>query len=533
MAPGFLAVCVVAAAIALSCAHTGRLENVARPIAPPADTTESAPPHGPVGGVTLRALFSDTLIGFVTGSGDSSRRYLGRLRKGYTADTLNILLCGDNRPAYRTARLRPDFVKIRSMFSLNPARFFSGLVAIPVVLVKGIYPDLALIRDLPAAIRRRPTDGREGDIIAAMLAKVDSLEEENESVAAVINTGDLVKDGRYPAHWRRFLKLVEPLASRVPYFPIAGNHERTDTEEGLANWRAATGLPISGDRLYYCFDSADGWVRFIALDSNPMTDPANHWTREVEVQYSDEQIEWMVARLKEHRGPAFVFLHHPPFSSGFHRVEWESDPVLRERRERMVRALHEARIGILAAGHEHAYERALLTWPDAVLISIVTGGAGSPLHDIPSPEQSAQMFSEYQVGGSVIKPENVFTAERFHFVHMRLWFGGGEFHTYALEDDGSVKLLDQVEIDLKRYGVPKIDQHKVPLPSEKPDLPPPAEETKEKQQVTADSDSLSASRRLESKPPPAPKPKRKAPAEAKADSVPEAPRPVISPTPPR
>jgi 3',5'-cyclic AMP phosphodiesterase CpdA len=441
--PRMIAIVLVAAlVVAAGCSSTGRLDGVTQTVSPPAadslpraaqkSATERRIERGAAGPLSVWSLFtSDTLIGFVPGSGDSTRRYLGRLRRGYTADTLNVLLCGDNRPAYRTSRLKNDFLKVEHVFSLNPMNVLRGLAAIPTVLIKGMYPDLALVRDIPDLVRNHPVWGREKAVNQALGAKLDSLEGNGDVVAAIINTGDLVKDGRIPAQWTRFLRLIRPLSSRVPYFGIAGNHERTDTPDGVANWRTATGLPATGDRLYYCFDSADGWVRFLALDSNPMTDPANHWPRDVEIKYSDEQIDWLVARIKEHRGPAFVFMHHPPFSVGFHRVEWQSDAVLQERRERMVRALHENGIGVLATGHEHAYERALMTWPDGVLINIVTGGAGSPLHDIPSREVSARLFSEYKVAGGTIRPENVLTGQFFHFIHVRLWFGGGQFTTYS------------------------------------------------------------------------------------------------------
>ena len=480
------------------CAKTGRLQYVEQPTA-----HVSPGPGSPVPQPPMRALFgTDSLIGFVPQTGDSTRRYLGRLNRGFTADTLNIILCGDNRPAFRTTRLRPEYQHVKHMVSLNPLKIARGLLAIPVILVKGMIPDAALVRDLVPAIRHMPTYGGEKDVNRAMIAKVDSLERRGEAVTAVINTGDLVKDGRRPAHWERFLGLIRPLSSRAPYLAVAGNHERTDTEDGLANWWAGTGLPISGDRLYYCFDSADGWVRFIALDSNPMTDPGNFYSREVEVKYSDEQIDWMVARLKEHQGPAFVFLHNPPFSAGYHRTEWQNDAVLRERRERMVRALYEAKIGIIASGHEHAYQRAIFTWPDAVLINLVTGGGGSPLHDIPGPAQSAALYSEYHVAGSVVKPENVYTGRFYHFIHMRLWFGGGEFYTYAVDKGGKVRLADRVTIDLERYGVPEVDQQKMVVPQGKSG--PQSEDLKKSKAASNDSTSA-ASKRIESSPPPATK----------------------------
>jgi hypothetical protein len=501
-----------ATAVAAGCSSTGRLSGVTQTVTPPAadsiprTAVKSAGELGLERSGGLWSLFTgDTLIGFVPGTGDSTRRYLGRLRRGYTTDTLNLLLCGDNRPAYRTTRLRLDLLRVEQVFSLNPLNIVRGLAAVPVILAKGLYPDLALVRDIPDVIQKHPAWGREEAVNAAIGMKLDSLESRGQQVTAIINTGDLVKDGRIPAQWERFLRLIRPLSSRVPYFPIAGNHERTDTPEGVANWRTATGLPVGGDRLYYCFDSADGWVRFLALDSNPMTDPANHWPRDVEIKYSDEQIDWLVARIKEHRGPAFVFLHHPPFSTGFHRVEWQSDAVLQERRDRMVRALHEGGIGIIASGHEHAYERAIMTWPDGVLINVVTGGGGSPLHDIPPPEEGARLFGEYRVAGGVFKPENVLTGEFFHFVHLRLWFGGGDLATFAVEPDGSVRLADQVQVDLRRYGVPKIDQHKMPIMTAPEKQPPPLEENPEAKKIseTAGTDSLStAAKNVKSTPPP-------------------------------
>jgi predicted MPP superfamily phosphohydrolase len=450
------------------CARVGRLQNVGPTISPvPTGGTSEARAPGEAPAEAFRALFGDTLIGFVPGTGDSARRYLGRLRNGYTADTLEIMLFGDNRPGYRTSRLQPQFLTIRNMFSLNPARIVRGLIAIPTVLVRGLIPDLALIREIPSRIRNVPTWGREHQVLDAMTAKIDSLEAQGDTVAAVINTGDLVFDGRYPATWRRFLRITRPLASRIPYFAVAGNHERTDTVEGVENWRTATGLPVGGDRLYYCFDTAEGWVRFIALDTNPIVDPKGHWTREVQVKYSDEEFTWLVARVKEHTGPVIVMMHHPPFSAGTHRMEWQMDPVLRERRARMVKALHESGISIIVSGHEHSYQRALLTWPDAVLVSIVAAGAGAPLHRLPAPATSAKLYSEYAVAGSVVKSENVLTDEVFNFVHLRLWFGGGELHAYAVDENGKTSLIDKVQIDLARYGRPRIDQHKMPLPPAK------------------------------------------------------------------
>jgi len=514
-----LAMMAASVILLAGCAHVGRLRNVGHTVSPVlADSTERD--EGERGHVPapLRPLFGDTLIGLMPGTADSSHRFLGRLRDGYTVDTLNIILCGDNRPGYRLSRLQPQLLTIRQGLSPNPLKILRGLINIPWLIVNGLYPDLALIREIPALLEHKPTWGRERQVMSAILVKVDSLHAHGHNVAAVINTGDLVFDGRFPAHWERFLSITQPLTSRVPYFAIAGNHERTDTQDGVENWRTATGLPVGGDRLYYCFDSADGWVRFIALDSNPIVDPQGRWTREVQVKYSEEEFTWLVARVKEHRGPVLIMMHHPPFSAGAaHRMEWQRDAVLTERRERMVRALHEVGISIIASGHEHSYQRALLTWPDAVLVAIVTAGGGAPLHQIPPPEESARLYSEYKVAGSVVKPENVFTSQVFNFTHLRLWFGGGDLHSYAVDQNAKSTLIDEVNIDLNRYGIPQIDQHKVPLPPARGPTAAVRKGATMPRPVAAQADSAAASTRLLSKPPPSAR--RKSVTKASRDSA--------------
>ena len=516
------------------CANVGRLRFNPSPIAPTQTHVAGKNPHPDTPAVpgtipakpsssqakqaappVIGPMFGDTLVGLTPGTADSTRRYLGRLRTGFASDTLNFILYGDNRPGFRSSRLVPEFNRMKVMFTHFPTQFFPGLLAVPQALLHGLYPDLGLIRDIPGYFRHTTNYGREKQVLSGILEKIDSLQAHGQSVSAVVNSGDLVKDGRRPAHWRRFLGIIHPLSSRVPYFASPGNHERTDTPEGRDNWATATGLPIGSDRLYYCLDTADGWVRFIALDSNPIVDPGATYTRDVQIRYSDEEFKWAVARIKEHEGPVIVFMHHPPFSAGFHRGEWQRDSVLIHRRESMVRALHEAGLGILIGGHEHTYQRALLTWPDAVLVAIVSGGAGAPLHALPPREVCKSLFAEYHVAGSVVDTSNVYTAEAFHFLLARIWFGGGEFVTYAVDAKGRPTAIDRVGIDLKKYGTPHIDQHKVVIPSSGG---PKAGAEKDPNKsggiplISSHPDSTSAGKRLLSKPPPGRKTPAKKPA---------------------
>lgn len=488
---------LLAGFLVVGCAHVGRLKFVPQTVSPVvAHGPHGSPSPSVAAGEPLRPLFGDTLVGLRPGTGDSSIRFLGRLRDGFTADTLEIFLMGDNRPGYRYTRMANEYTAFTHMFSLDPRRIGAGLVAIPAMVWKSFWPDLGLLRDVPARLRHTPRWGREHQVQSAMLAQIDSLTKRGHIVTAVINSGDLVEDGRFPSHWERFLRLVYPLSSRAPYFAVAGNHERTDTPDGVANWRAATGLPVGSDRLYYCFDTADGWVRFIALDTNPIVDPGSHWSREVQVRYSDEEFQWLTARVREHRGPVIVMMHHPPFSVGFHRSEWQRDSVLSLRRDRMMKALHEAGIAVIVSGHEHAYERALLTWPDAVVASVVSGGGGAPLHDIPDSNTSSALFSEYHVAGATVTPDHVFTSAVFHFLRLRLWFGGGELTAWAVDAKSRATQIDRVKIDLSRYGVPRIDQHKIPIPPAKG----PKEHMKDTHTMASSADTTAASAPLLKKP---------------------------------
>ena len=54
--------------------------------------------------------------------------------------------------------------------SLNPVKFLHALITIPYAIGKGLYPDLALIRDIPSEVRMHPTWGREKQVLSAILA---------------------------------------------------------------------------------------------------------------------------------------------------------------------------------------------------------------------------------------------------------------------------------------------------------------------------------------------------------------------------
>jgi hypothetical protein len=112
----------------------------------------------------------------------------------------------------------------------------------------------------------------------------------------------------------------------------------------------------------------------------------------------------------------------------------------------------------------------------------------------------------------------------FNYCHVRLWFGGGDLQTYAVDQNSNSTLIDEVKIDLNRYGVPKIDQHKVPIPPAKgpAETPKPVAAmpvTGATPAVVAKGDSTTASGRLLTRPAPAAKRKTTPAAVSWADTV--------------
>jgi tartrate-resistant acid phosphatase type 5 len=117
------------------------------------------------------------------------------------------------------------------------------------------------------------------------------------------------------------------------FFPALGNHD----------WRAAGAAPyleyftLPGNERYY--EVHHGLVDLFIIDSDP------HEPDGV-TQYSTQAM-WLRDRLRESKAPyRFVFMHHPPYSSGPHGstkdlqwpyAAWGATVVL--------------------AGHDHTYER--------------------------------------------------------------------------------------------------------------------------------------------------------------------------------
>lgn len=190
----------------------------------------------------------------------------------------------------------------------------------------------------------------------------------------LLHPGDLVDKGKKDSDWREeFFPSMHPLISRVPLFPVLGNHE-----QNAKNYFDYMALP--DPEYYYSFSYGD--ADFFMIDSNRKVEPES------------EQYEWLEKQLAASTATwKFVCHHHPPYSSDENDYGdlWKSNKSTRgdERVRQLVPLYEKYGVDMVWTGHIHSYER---TWPikenEAVqaggTIYMITGGGGGGL-ETPGP----------------------------------------------------------------------------------------------------------------------------------------------------
>ncbi len=168
----------------------------------------------------------------------------------------------------------------------------------------------------------------------------------------LVHLGDVAyKDGTEKELTARHFRVYADILQSTPMFPTVGNHD-LHTDDGAAYdasfiWNP----PYEGER-YYAYRW--GSVQFIALDtSSPTAD-----VRDLR-EGTGRQYDWLQETLQvAHDDPAirwtFVYMHHPVMSHGLGISGHGGD---RKLRVALVPLFEEWGVDIVAAGHEHHYER--------------------------------------------------------------------------------------------------------------------------------------------------------------------------------
>ena len=204
----------------------------------------------------------------------------------------------------------------------------------------------------------------------------------------ILDSGDLVTDGRILPLWDVFFYITRDLIRNVPYYPVLGNHEHNSQF-----YYDLFHLPEGGGKeneQWYSFDY--GNTHFVCLDSNDRD--------------SAEQLTWLESDLAQASGEAqwiIVVSHHAFFSSGKHGsyhdelLDW-------------VDAFERYGVDMVFNGHDHIYERSFSNG----IWYIVTGGGGapqSPVNEKPNPQQvyaeTSLHFCKLRIDGTQIDFEMI------------------------------------------------------------------------------------------------------------------------------
>ena len=251
---------------------------------------------------------------------------------------------------------------IKSIHCLKPLRFILALI----LLLSAAFVSAASVSAAPQpkpALRKPPAAARAkfmfvayGDTRsnaaehAVIIREIVGLHPE-----FVLQSGDLVADGRSPAQWEQFAQITQPLReAHIAFYPARGNHDVGPYYPDTVREPFSSGDKVN--KLYYAFSRHGN--RFIIVDSMEPYDPGSR------------QYQWLqgeLARAKSTAVNTFVMFHEVPFSVGPHGLTPEAQQYLHPLFVR-----YQPRL--VFCGHDHLYYR---TVRDGVTY-VVTGGGGAP-----------------------------------------------------------------------------------------------------------------------------------------------------------
>lgn len=201
----------------------------------------------------------------------------------------------------------------------------------------------------------------------------------------IINTGDMVHDGRVISDWETFFEINRKLMSNTPYYTVLGNHEKDSPY-----YYDIFDLP--NNERYYSFNVGD--ALFVILDSegkdisdyNNIADEMSDqfWQKNLEEYLAVQerhfavQKKWLGKVLEQNKEAGYIFIiqHKPLYSVMKHRAE-EAE----KRRKFFGDILEKNNVQVFMNGHDHHYHHALKNG----IHYITTAGGGARLYEMDGP----------------------------------------------------------------------------------------------------------------------------------------------------
>jgi predicted phosphodiesterase len=208
----------------------------------------------------------------------------------------------------------------------------------------------------------------------------------DEPIDFLVNTGDLVADGRIGSQWESFFDIEDKLLRDHCMFTAIGNHELV--QENGASYLKYFGTAEEQQKHVFYTTFRWGFLRFFVLNGEGSFLAEDRAWLERELQKADVEpnLLWRV-----------VLVHSGPFSSGLHGDNEKQHGA------ELPKLLRDHHVDFILAGHDHDYERGASDG----LRYVVSGGAGAPLYPVKHVRSSARKVeSTYHYVVFQIGPES-------------------------------------------------------------------------------------------------------------------------------
>jgi len=191
----------------------------------------------------------------------------------------------------------------------------------------------------------------------------------DEPIDFLVNTGDLVADGRIGSQWEAFFDIEDKLLRDHCMFTAIGNHELV--QENGASYLKYFGTAEQQQKHVFYTTFRWGFLRFFVLNGEAsfLAEDRTWLERELQKADAEPNLLWRV-----------VLIHSGPFSSGLHG---DNDKLHGAEVPKLLREHH---VDFVLEGHDHIYERGASDG----LRYIVSGGAGAPLYPVKHLRSSAR-----------------------------------------------------------------------------------------------------------------------------------------------
>ena len=234
----------------------------------------------------------------------------------------------------------------------------------------------------------------------AMLVRKEVKE---NNVSLILHVGDLSYSMGVAYEWDKWMTLIEPYSSRVPYMINVGNHEQEHRSGGGKDPSHAPGVGFHPSWGNYGDDSGGEcgipvYNRFHMPESWNGNQPwwysfeygLVHFTvfsTEHNFTHGSPQHTWLSNELKSvnrSRTPWLILAtHRPLYTSQRIPPDYKVSTYLRQSLETL---FHETKVNLLVAGHIHSYERTCAVYQERCisnngLTHVVVGSGGTAVED--------------------------------------------------------------------------------------------------------------------------------------------------------